>query len=302
MGEATQTVGLAFGDVILAAWRGDEARADAVFEALHARAGRLEVVAELYARTVLNNGLGRYEAALDAGLRAVEQERSGSYLVWQMGPELIEAAVRAGRSEAAAGALERIVERARASGTDPAIGSELQARALLAADDDADALFSEAIDRLRRSGAEVYVARAQLVYGEWLRRRQRRTEAHTHLRDAHTALSAIGAHSFAERARRELEATGEHPRKRSVDLMDELTAQEVHIARHVAAGATPRRSPPSCSCPRGRSTPTCATSSASSASPRDASCAACRSDPARAPQTTTTLGARAPRGRGIGWG
>lgn len=200
--------------------------------------GRGDVIAELYARTVLFNGLGRYDAALDAALRAAEQERRGSYMTWQLGPELVEAAARCGQPAVAQRTLERIVERSRASGTDWAIGTELRARALLADDADADPLYVEAVERLARTRARAFLARAQLVYGEWLRRRQRRVEARKQLRAAHEALSGMGADGFAARAANELLATGEHPRRRSVDLLDALTDQELHIARHVASGAT----------------------------------------------------------------
>lgn len=235
---ATGSVGLAFGERVLAAWRGDEARLDEILTALRARAGRMEVSAELYARTVLNTGLGRYDAALEAGRQAIERERGGAYVVWQIGPEVIEAAVRGGDRDLAAEVLRTVVARLRASGTDLAIGIELQSRALVAADADADALYVAAADRLSRSGETARLARLRLLYGEWLRRRQRRTEARAQLSQAHAALSAMGLDGFAARAAHELQATGGSPRKRDVNAIDALTPQELHIARLVAAGAT----------------------------------------------------------------
>ena len=145
--------------------------------------------------------------------------------------ELIEAAVRSGATDAAPAALERLSARTQASGTDWALGIEAVSRALLSADGGAEAHYREAVERLARSRGVVHVARAQLHYGEWLRRENRRVDAREQLRAAHEMFSDIGAEGFAERARHELLATGETARKRSDDERGVLTPQEAHIAR-----------------------------------------------------------------------
>lgn len=236
--EVTGSTGLAFSGMILAAWRGDRARLDALVARTRRGVGRSEVVTQMYAGVVLHNGLGDYEAALDAGLRAREQARRGSYVLWHLPAELVEAAARCGRPEVAAPSLARLTDRAQAASTDFALGVALQARALLEPGPGADDLYAEAVRRLERTQAVVHLARARLVHGEWLRREQRRVEARAQLRAAHLALVAAGADAFAERAARELEATGEAPRPRSAGGLDQLTAQERHIARRVASGAT----------------------------------------------------------------
>jgi DNA-binding CsgD family transcriptional regulator len=145
--------------------------------------------------------------------------------------ELIEAGVRTGATDASSAALERLAERTQASGTDWALGIEAGSRALLRDGPDAERLYREAVDRLARSRGVVHLARARLLYGEWLRRENRRTDAREQLRAAHEAFSDIGAEGFAERARHELLATGETARKRTEDARGVLTPQEAHIAR-----------------------------------------------------------------------
>ena len=145
--------------------------------------------------------------------------------------ELIEAAVRVGRPDAAASALDRLSERTQASGTDWALGIEAASRALLTQGRGADPLYREAVERLSDSRGVVYLARARLVYGEWLRRENRRIDAREQLRAAHATFSEIGAEGFAERARHELLATGETVRRRTDDARGVLTPQEAHIAR-----------------------------------------------------------------------
>src|SRR5258706_1282502 len=152
--------------------------------------------------------------------------------------ELIEAASRTGQRETARVALERLSEGTQASGTDLALGVEARARALLSDDDAADSLYREAIDRLGRTRTRPELAGAHLVYGEWLRRADRRLDARKHLRVAYGMMSTIGAEGFAERARRELVATGETVRKRAPEVRDQLTAQETQIARLAAQGLT----------------------------------------------------------------
>jgi DNA-binding CsgD family transcriptional regulator len=189
-----------------------------------------------YATAVLNNGLGDYQAALDATTEAGKYDELG--LNAFASPERVEAAARLGRPDLAAEAVERLSARARICETDWAAGMELRARALLSDGPETDALYREAIDRLSRTRLKAYVARTQLVYGEWLRRERRRADAREQLRDAHESLSRMGAKAFARRAARELQATGEHPRQRSSDALDTLTVQELNIARRAASGET----------------------------------------------------------------
>ena len=155
-------------------------------------------------------------------------------------PELIEAAARASQPERATAALEQLSSRARASGTQWALGLAARSRALTTAGPDAEVHYREAIERLGASRIASQLARSHLVYGEWLRRERRRQDAREHLRIAHQMLSDMGAEAFAERAAGELRATGEHPRSRSAQPTDALTEHELHIARLVATGATNR--------------------------------------------------------------
>jgi DNA-binding CsgD family transcriptional regulator len=152
--------------------------------------------------------------------------------------ELIEAAARSGRPELAADALDRLSTTTRASGTDWALGVEARSRALLGDGDGAERLYREAIERLSRTRVRFELARAHLLYGEWLRRAGRRRDARAQLRTAHELLTAMGAEAFTERARRELVATGETVRTRGVETRDELTAQELQIARLASDGRT----------------------------------------------------------------
>jgi ATP/maltotriose-dependent transcriptional regulator MalT len=146
-------------------------------------------------------------------------------------PELVEAAARQGNADLAREALERLAETTQPCGTDWALGIEARSRALLSDGDSADLLYREAIDRLRRTQMRPELARAHLLYGEWLRRQGGRVDAREQLRTAHEMLAAIGMEAFAQRARRELLATGEKVRKRSDETREELTAQEEQIAR-----------------------------------------------------------------------
>jgi DNA-binding CsgD family transcriptional regulator len=152
--------------------------------------------------------------------------------------ELIEAAVRNGEREAAAMAAGQLEERAGASGTDFGLGSLASARALVADDELADALFCEAIERLERTQMVIHLARAHLRYGEWLRRVNRRVDARRHLGKAHEMFTRMGAQAFAERARRELVATGEKVAKQAIASGGELTAQGTQIARMAGDGLT----------------------------------------------------------------
>ena len=185
----------------------------------------------------LYNGLGRYEEALAAARQAAQDPTSVSPATWGL-TELIEAAVRCGEREFATEALGRLSADMRASGTDFALGIEARARALLGDGDLAESLYREAIERLGRTNVRVELSRAHLLYGEWLRRERRRLEAREQLRRAHAMFAEFGMEAFAERARVELEATGEHARTRTFETLDELTPQEAQISRLAADGAT----------------------------------------------------------------
>jgi DNA-binding CsgD family transcriptional regulator len=153
-------------------------------------------------------------------------------------PELVEAAVRDGKVDRAATALDRLSEFAQAADTDWALGLEARCHALLSTDERAEAFYRDAVDRLGRTRMRMELARAHLLYGEWLRRAGRRVDARHHLDSAYEMLTAMGADGFAERARRELVATGETVPKRTVETRDDLTPQEAQIARLAGDGHT----------------------------------------------------------------
>ena len=219
--------------VLLAAWRGDAPRtADFMDQMIVSASSRGEGMALTfveYAKAVLYNGLADYELAAEAAHSASSDDR----LViphWPL-PELVEAAMRSGQPAHAAAACERLSAMAAASGTDSARGAAALARALVADGDVAEDLYREAIEVLVGTRMASHLARARLCYGEWLRRTDRRAEAGTQLRAAFDAFSAMGANAFAERARRELEATGAKVRTHREDPGVELTPQEHQIAQ-----------------------------------------------------------------------
>ena len=226
------------GRLVLAVSRGDEAQASILSEALErdatARGDGAILTAGEYAHALLHNGLGHYEMALAAAQQAIAQdELSVSSMAL---PELVEAAVRSGRPQVAADALEHLSERTRAAGTEFALGMEARSRALTSEGAPAEALYREAIELLGRTRMRFDLARARLVYGEWLRRENRRVDAREQLRTANEMLSSMGADGFAERAARELLATGERARKRTQDTRGDLTAQEAQIAQLAREG------------------------------------------------------------------
>jgi DNA-binding CsgD family transcriptional regulator len=182
-----------------------------------------------HARAVLYNGLGRYDAALSQADSASARDELG-VSTWALS-ELVEAAARCGRDQTAAEACERLEERTQTAGTDWALGVEARSRALLSDGQPAETLYREATDRLARCRVAPERARAHLLYGEWLRRAGRRVDARDQLRTAHDMLSGIGMAAFAERARRELIATGERARRRVAETRSDLTAQEAQIAQ-----------------------------------------------------------------------
>jgi DNA-binding CsgD family transcriptional regulator len=183
-----------------------------------------------WAAAVLCNGLSRYPDALAAARRARADSPEQVFSIWAA-VELIEAATRSGVPELAADVLQRLSECTQASGTEWALGIEARSRALLSGGQSADSLYREAIDRLGRTRVRAELARAHLLYGEWLRRERRRIDAREQLRTAYEMLAEIGMEAFAERAARELRATGETARKRTVETSSHLTTQEAQIAR-----------------------------------------------------------------------
>jgi DNA-binding CsgD family transcriptional regulator len=186
---------------------------------------------------VLYNGLGRYEEALAAAQQAAGGTHASWWRNWGL-VELIEAAARSGKAELVADTLDRLSHTTAASGTDWALGIEARSRALLSDNEAAERLYHEAIERLKRTRVRADLARAHLLYGEWLRRERRRLDAREQLRTAHTLFTEFGMEAFAERSRIELEATGEHARKRTLETRDDLTPQEAQISRLAADGAT----------------------------------------------------------------
>jgi DNA-binding CsgD family transcriptional regulator len=240
--EATGIAAVPYGQLSLAALRGDEAEfaeliRTAVGEAEARGEGVALTVAEFMSGT-LYNGLGRYEDALAAVVPSEPFYTEGA-AIWAF-TELIEAAVRLGQPERARSAFEHVEETTRAAGTDWALGIEARLRALLSDGDEAEELYKDAVTRLGRTSIRVQLARTHLLYGEWLRRERRRLDAREELRTAHELFRDFGVEPFAERARVELEATGLRARKRTVDTLDQLTPQETQIARLAAEGHTNR--------------------------------------------------------------
>ena len=186
---------------------------------------------------ILYNSLGRYADALAAAQQASEDTPELYVSMWAL-PELIEAAVRSGNTQTASDVLERLAETTRAGGTDFGLGIEARSRALLSDDKAADDLYREAIDRLSRARPRTELARAHLLYGEWLRRQRRRRDARDQLGSAYQIFDSIGAAAFAERARIELRAAGGHPRQHTIQTPDTLTAQEALIAHLAGDGAS----------------------------------------------------------------
>jgi DNA-binding CsgD family transcriptional regulator len=183
-----------------------------------------------------NNGLGRFDVALAAVREAVDVEPSDELGSPRTMPELIEAAVRCGEHGLAERALERLAESTRPSGTDWGLGLEARSRALLSDGDVAESLYQDAIERLGRTRNRLQLARTHLLYGEWLRRERRRRDAREQLRTALEMFTSMGTEAFVERAERELLATGECVRQRSVENRDELTGQEAQIAQFAREG------------------------------------------------------------------
>jgi len=228
-----------YGAVLVAAWRGQEAEASRLAAAntpdpaAHGDGQRLTATA--WATAVLSNGLARYDEALTAAEQAAEDPGELGLAAWSLA-ELIEAAARTGAFERASGPFRRLSAVTGAAATDWALGIQARSKALLSGVEHAERLYLEAIERLGRTRIRAELARAHLLYGEWLRRQGRRRDAREQLRSAHLMLDAMGIAGFAERARKELAATGETARKRTVQTVTDLTAQEAQIARLARSG------------------------------------------------------------------
>ncbi|HEY7256645.1 MAG TPA: AAA family ATPase [Solirubrobacterales bacterium] len=232
--EATGTRVAPYGALVSAGFRGSEAEASALIDATieEATAGGQGTAVQYahWANAVLLNGLGRYPEALAAATEATADTPELFVSAWAAS-ELVEAASRSDEMKAARSALERVVAATAVAENDWALGIRARARALVSEPDDAEPLYREAVERLGRTRLRPDFARAQLLYGEWLRRENRRADARAQLRAAHDLLVAMDMHAFAERARVELLATGEKVRKRTVQTRDQLTPQELNIAR-----------------------------------------------------------------------
>jgi DNA-binding CsgD family transcriptional regulator len=236
--EATGNQRFANAPMILAAWRGDDAHASDLIEAGSEEAIARGWASNSYARAVLANGLGRHEVARDAVWELFRSDAIGygTLLV----TELVEAASRTADRELLEYAGDWLSERIRVLDSAWARGIETRARALSSEGETADRLYRESIENLSGPRLRLELARAHLLYGEWLRRERRRIDAREQLRVALEAFTSIGANAFANRAERELLATGEHARKRTVETRDQLTPQEEQISRLVARGQTNR--------------------------------------------------------------
>lgn len=238
---ATGSAPMAHPRPVLLAWRGELTEATQVIDVIVGDArlrgdGRQLTLAE-YATAVLHNGLGAYDVAFAAAEQAARHDEVG--MTERVLLELVEAATRVDRRDVAEEALARLRPRTRAAGTPWALGAEACCAALVEEDDaEAERLFRASIEHYGACRILGHRARAHLLFGEWLRRRRRRADARDHLRQAYDAFTTMGAEAFADRARKELEATGEHARARAEDTRDQLTAQEAQVARLAAAGAS----------------------------------------------------------------
>jgi len=241
VGEATGRRTAPFAAMMVASLRGNHAEAAELIEVAVAEAADsgqgIAVTYAHWAAAVLGNGLARYTEALAEARQASEDTPGLCISMWAL-PELIEAAARSGRADLAGDALARLTETTEAGGTNAGLGIEARSRALASHGQAAEDGYREAIDRLGRTRLRPELARAHLLYGEWLRRENRRVDARVQLRAAHEMLNAMGMAAFAERARRELRATGETVRKRTAEVASTLTAQEAYIARLARDGQT----------------------------------------------------------------
>ncbi|MFL6098294.1 MAG: LuxR C-terminal-related transcriptional regulator [Blastococcus sp.] len=238
--EASGTPLAWYGPLFLAAWQGRVAdafeRIDAGF-AENARRGEGDgVIACAWGKALLCNSLGRYEEALAAAQQAIDPAMEIGTPYWASLVELVTAAARSGQPERATRAYQRLAELTQVCGTDWGLGLQARCTALLSDGATAEDSYRESIERLGRTRVRGELARTRLLYGEWLRRENRRVDARHELRTAYETFATMGAEVFAERTARELAATGETVRKRTVETSAELTAQEAQIARLVGEG------------------------------------------------------------------
>jgi len=234
---ATEAIGsrlAPYGALILAAWQGREEDleplVDDTLQEVVLRGEGIGVSTCHWVTALLRNGLGQYERAVEAARQVIDPPRRLDWTLTMTLPEFIEASVRSGQPQSAHEALRRLIEITGPSGADWGLGIEARCRALLSGADSAEPLYREAVERLGRMDVRGELARAHLLYGEWLRREGRRVDARTQLRAAYDEFTRMGMDAFAERARHELLATGETVRKRRVESRDELTPQEWQIA------------------------------------------------------------------------
>jgi DNA-binding CsgD family transcriptional regulator len=232
--EATGNPPLVNAPVILAAWQGQEPQASALIQATSEEAAARRWTSNSYARSVLYNGLGRHDAARDAAWEAFQPDPVGygSFLL----PELAEAASRTGDGKLLEFAVGWLSERTRVISSGWASGIEARARALSSEGEVAEDLYRRSIEHLSGTRVRLELARSRLLYGEWLRRERRRVDSRGQLRTALEEFTGMGAEAFGRRAERELLATGERARKRTVETVDQLTPQEAQIARLAADG------------------------------------------------------------------
>jgi ATP/maltotriose-dependent transcriptional regulator MalT len=232
--EATGINAAPYGSLILSAWLGNDPAEtkrliDETLREVTARGEGIGITVSEYSRAVLCNALGDYEQALAAASRATEDRREMVAYNWGLA-ELVEAASRTARMDIATEAVDRLAAKARASGTEWALGMEARSRALISDDSRAEGMYRSAIDHLGRTRVQSELARSHLLYAEWLRRANRRVDARSELNAAHEMFASLGMAGFAERARRELVATGAKVRKRTVETGNDLSPQEAQIA------------------------------------------------------------------------
>jgi ATP/maltotriose-dependent transcriptional regulator MalT len=240
LAEATGNPPVAFTSMLVEALRGRQQPATELIEATLAQwpaGGRVACFAA-WTHSLLLNGLGRHAEAREAARAAFAPDHLG--LGPYVAPELAEAAARTGDTALLADAHGWLADRIAVTRTDWSLGTEARVRALLEEGEAADRAYRESIDHLGRTWLRPELARSHLLYGEWLRREGRRVDAREQLSTAHGLLSAIGMDAFAERARRELAATGAKVRKRTLETRDELTPQERQIARLARQGLSNR--------------------------------------------------------------
>jgi DNA-binding CsgD family transcriptional regulator len=239
--EATGSERPPYGALALAAFRGRKDEAVPLIRAAAVEGSRrgdgIALTLIDHSAAVLYNGLGRYREACDAARRGAAHAQERAYSTWSL-PHLVEAAVRSRQPALAEEAMGRLAQSTRPCGTDWALGVEACSRALVSEDSDAESFYRDAVVRLGRTRVRGELARAHLLYGEWLRRQGRRVDAREQLRSAHEMFTAMGMEAFADRTRRELIATGETVRKRQPETRDDLTPQEEQIAQLAREGLT----------------------------------------------------------------